>query len=227
LRLDNKVTKTIARGAALLVILAGIALGIIYRADIHPLTIRDMIAGNPWAPAIFIGLQIAASLLWVPRTVLGLAAGLLFGIVWGLIWAIVGATLGAAAGFAFARFMGGEGVLDHSPRIGRMIQRAEEGGWRAVAILRLIPGPPHSGINTLLALTELSWRDYLIGSFLGMLPITFIQVEIGASGSAVFAGEGGWVLGCVLLAVGLAASFFLKRVGRKAGMDESDTGANA
>jgi uncharacterized membrane protein YdjX (TVP38/TMEM64 family) len=73
----------------------------------------------------------------------------------------------------------------------------------------------------------LSWRDYLIGSFLGMLPITFIQVEIGASGSAVFAGEGGWLLGCVLLAVGLAASFFLKRVGRKAGMDESDTGANA
>ena len=54
MRLDNKVTKTIARGAALLVILAGIALGIIYRADIHPLTIRDMIAGNPWAPAIFL-----------------------------------------------------------------------------------------------------------------------------------------------------------------------------
>jgi membrane protease YdiL (CAAX protease family) len=75
--------------------------------------------------------------------------------------------------------MGGGGVLDASPRIGRMIERAEEGGWRSVAILRLIPGPPHSGINTLLALTNLSWRDYLIGSFLGMLPITFVQVDIG------------------------------------------------
>jgi uncharacterized membrane protein YdjX (TVP38/TMEM64 family) len=221
------VTKNIFRGVALLVILAGIVLGVVYHADIHPLTIRNMIAGNPWAPVIFIGLQIAASLLWVPRTVLGLAAGLLFGIVWGLIWAIAGATLGAAAGFAFARFMGGGGVLDASPRIGRMNERAEEGGWRSVAILRLIPGPPHSGINTLLALTNLSWRDYLVGSFLGMLPITFVQVEIGASGSAVFAGESGWLIGCVLLAAGLAASFFLKRVGRKAGLDESDTGANA
>ncbi|HSC59847.1 MAG TPA: TVP38/TMEM64 family protein [Rhizomicrobium sp.] len=221
-------TKNIARGIALLLILAGIVLGVIYRNDIHPLAIRNMIVGNPWAPVIFIGLQIAASLLWVPRTVLGLAAGLLFGIAWGLIWAIVGATLGAAAGFGFARWMGGEGVLDHSPRIGRMIQRAEEGGWRAVAILRLIPGPPHSAINTLLALTELSWRDYLIGSFLGMLPITVIQVEIGASGSAVFAGEGGWLIGCLLLAVGLAASFLLKRAGRKVGgLDESDTEANA
>jgi uncharacterized membrane protein YdjX (TVP38/TMEM64 family) len=221
------VTKTIARGVALLLIVAGIVLGILYRHDIHPLTIRDMIAGNPWAPLIFICLQIAASLLWVPRTILGLAAGLIFGLVWGLVWAIVGATLGAAAGFGFARFMGGEGVLDHSPRIGRMIRRAEEGGWRAVAILRLIPGPPHSAINTLLALTELSWRDYLIGSFAGMLPITFVQVEIGASGSAVFAGEGGLLIGCVALALGLAASFFLKRVGRKAGMDDTDTEANA
>ena len=35
------------------------------------------------------------------------------------------------------------------------------------------------------------------------------------------------MLGCVLLALGLAASFFLKRAGRKAGLDESDTGANA
>ena len=220
-------TKNILRGVALLVIVAGVVLGVIYRHDIHPLTIRDMIAGNPWAPAIFIGLQITASLLWVPRTVLGLAAGLLFGIVWGLVWAIVGATLGAAAGFGFARWMGGEGILDHSPRIGRLIQRAEEGGWRAVAILRLIPGPPHSAINTLLALTELSWRDYLIGSFIGMLPITFVQVEIGASGSAVFAGESGWLIGCVALALGLAASFLLKRFGRKAEMDESDTGASA
>ncbi|HEY2033454.1 MAG TPA: TVP38/TMEM64 family protein [Rhizomicrobium sp.] len=218
-------TKTVLRVVALLVILAGIVLGFVYRADIHPLAIRDMIAGNAWAPLIFIGLQIAASLLWVPRTILGLAAGLIFGLAWGLVWAIVGATLGAAAGFEFARWMGGEGVLDHSPRIGRMIQRAEEGGWRAVAILRLIPGPPHSGINTLLALTELSWRDYLIGSFVGMLPITFVQVEIGASGGAVFSGESGWLIGCVLLALGLAASFLLKRVGRKAG--ESDTGANA
>jgi uncharacterized membrane protein YdjX (TVP38/TMEM64 family) len=216
---ETPVAKTIARAIALLAILAGIALGIIYRNDIHPMAVRDMIAGSPWAPVIFIGLQIAASLLWVPRTVLGLAAGLVFGLVWGLVWAMVGAILGAAAGFAFARWMGGGGVLDASPRIGRMIQRAEEGGWRAVAILRLIPGPPHSLINTMLALTNLSWRDYLIGSFFGMLPITFVQVDIGASGGAVFSGQSGWLIGCVLLAVGLAATFFLRRAGNKAAMD--------
>jgi uncharacterized membrane protein YdjX (TVP38/TMEM64 family) len=204
--------KNVVRGAVLLLILTGIVLGIVYRHDIDPLKVREMIAANPFAPLIFIGLQIAASLLWVPRTVLGIAAGLIFGIVWGLVWAMTGAMLGAAAGFAFVRFMGAEGVLDASPRIGKMVERAESGGWRAVAILRLIPGPPHSLINTLLALTNLKWRDYLIGSFAGMLPITFVQVDIGAGGGAVFEGHTGWIIGCALLAAALAVSFVVKRV---------------
>jgi uncharacterized membrane protein YdjX (TVP38/TMEM64 family) len=204
--------KYLVRGVALLLILSGIALAIVYRHDIHPLVIRDMIAKSPYAPLLFIAMQIAASLLWVPRTMLGIAAGLIFGLLWGVVWAITGAVLGAAAGFAFVHWMGAEGVLDSSPRIGRMVERAEAGGWRAVAILRLIPGPPHSLTNTVLALTNISWRDYLIGSFIGMLPITFVQVDIGASGSAVFQGQGGWLIACVLLALALGVSFLVKRV---------------
>ena len=204
--------KYLVRGAALLLILTGIVLAIVYRNDIHPLLIRDMIAKSPYAPLLFIALQVAASLLWVPRTMLGIAAGLVFGLVWGLVWAMIGAIAGAAAGFAFVHWMGAEGVLDASPRIGKLVERAESGGWRAVAILRLIPGPPHSLINTLLALTNLKWRDYLIGSFIGMLPITFVQVDIGAGGGAVFQGQGGWLIGCVLLAVALGVSFLVKRV---------------
>lgn len=207
--------KNIVRGIALLAIVAGIVLAIVYRAQIHPLTIRNMLAANPYAPLVFIALQIAASLLWVPRTVLGIAAGLVFGFVWGMIWAMIGMVAGAAAGFAFARWMGAEGVLDASPRIGKMVERAESGGWRAVAILRLIPGPPHSLVNTLLALTNLSWRDYMIGSFLGMLPITFVQVDIGASGGAVFQGHSGWIVACLLLALALGVSFFVRRVAAK------------
>lgn len=207
--------KILLRGIALLAVVAGIALAIVYRSDIHALAVRDALAANRYAPLVFIGLQILASLLWVPRTVLGIAAGLLFGLFWGMLWAIIGAIMGAAAGFAFVRGMGAEGILDTSPRIGKLIERAETGGWRTVAILRLIPGPPHSLINTLLALTNISWRDYLVGSFIGMLPITFVQVDIGASGNAVFQGQGGWIVACLLLAAALAVSFLVKRVARQ------------
>jgi uncharacterized membrane protein YdjX (TVP38/TMEM64 family) len=55
-------------------------------------------------------------------------------------------------------------MLDESPAIGAMVKKYEHGGWRAVAILRLTP-LPHSVTNTLLAMTNVSWRDYLLGSF--------------------------------------------------------------
>lgn len=197
---------------ALVALAAGIVIAIVYHKAIHPAAIRDAIAAHPLAPAIFIALQIAASLLFVPRTVLGIAAGLIFGLVWGSVWASVGAVAGAAAGFALVRWFGVTGVLDESPGVGAMVKRAEQGGWRAVAILRLTP-VPHSVANTVLAMTNLSWRDYLLGSVIGMLPMTLVQVDIGASGSAILNGRQ-WMLACLMLALGLAASFLLKQVSR-------------
>ncbi len=197
------------RIGALLMVAGGIALALFYRHAIDPAAIRDAIAAHPLAPVLFIALQVAASLLFVPRLVLGIAAGLMFGCVWGTVLALVGALAGAAAGFALARWFGAGGVLDHSPGIGAMVQKCEDGGWRAVAILRLMP-VPHSVANTLLAMTNVSWRDYLIGSFAGMAPMTLAQVDIGASGVALLSG-GQWLLACLMLALGLGATFLLKR----------------
>ncbi|MEY4707816.1 MAG: hypothetical protein RJB58_1539 [Pseudomonadota bacterium] len=203
---------------ALGMLAAGIAAAIYWRDMIDPVAIRDAIAANPFAPVIFIGLQMAASLLFVPRTVLGIAAGLIFGFFWGTIWAITGALAGAAAGFAFVRWFGATGMLDTSPGIGRLVERAETGGWRTVAILRLTP-LPHSLTNTLLAMTNLSWRHYLIGSFVGMLPMTLAQVDIGAAGVALLQGEQ-WLVACLMLAAGIGASFWL---GRRGSQSRSDT----
>ena len=199
------------RIVALLMLVAGIAAAILYRDAIDPVAIKSAIAANPLAPVIFIGLQMAASLLFVPRTVLGIAAGLIFGFFWGTVWALLGALAGAAAGFAFVRWFGATGVLDTSPGIGRLVARAETGGWRSVAILRLTP-LPHSLTNTLLAMTNLSWRNYLIGSFIGMLPMTLAQVDIGAAGVALLQGEQ-WLVACLMLAAGIAATFWLGRRG--------------
>jgi len=197
---------------ALLVVVLGIALAFLYRHAIDPMAIRDAIAANPLAPVIFIALQVVASLLFVPRTVLGIAAGLVFGFYWGMLWALCGAMAGAATAFALARWFGVTGVLDESPGMGAMVRKAGQGGWRAVAILRLTP-VPHSLANTLLAMTNLSWRDYLLGSFAGMLPMTIAQVDIGASGSAILNGRQ-WLLACLMLALGLAATFLLRRIWR-------------
>lgn len=184
----------------------------VHRGAIDPAAIRDAIQNDPLAPLIFVALQVVASLLFVPRTILGIAAGLIFGLAWGSFWALIGAEAGAAAGFALVRWIGaGRVSLEDTPKLGPLIERAEAGGWQAVALLRLVPGLPHGIVNTALGLTRISWRDYLIGSFAGMLPMTVAQVDIGAAGGMALAGGRAWFVATLVGALGLAATYLLKR----------------
>ena len=50
-----------------------IAIAFVWRQAVDPIAIRDAIAAHPLAPVIFVALQVAASLLFVPRLVLGVA----------------------------------------------------------------------------------------------------------------------------------------------------------
>jgi uncharacterized membrane protein YdjX (TVP38/TMEM64 family) len=202
------------RLAAAMAIAAGAAVSIymVRQGTIDPSAIRDVIAGSPMAPLVFILLQVAASLVFIPRTFLGIAAGLMFGLAWGSALAIAGAMAGAAAGFALWRWIGeGQVDLEATPWLGPLLEKAERDGWRMVAIVRLIPALPHSLANTALALTRIGWKDYLIGSFLGMLPMTLVQVDLGNTGVQVLEGRSGWLVSLVLLALLAGASVLLRR----------------
>ncbi len=186
---------------------------------IGPTTIHDALAHNRLAVPVFILLQIVASLTFIPRLILGVAAGLIFGFAWGAVWAILGAEAGAAVGFALWRWIGA-GAIDLKATAKRRriadiarqsAELAEKGGWRAVAITRLMP-LPHSFVNIALALTKVGWVDYLVGSLIGMLPMTLLQVDIGAAGGKLLQGDGAWLAASLLLALGLAGSFLMKRL---------------
>jgi hypothetical protein len=50
--------------------------------------------------------------------------------------------------------------------------------------------------------------------------MTLAQVDVGASGGEILKGGGQWALACMALAIGLAATFLLRRAGR--GSQSSD-----
>ena len=188
-------------------------------ADPHLL--RERIANSPFAPGIFVLLCIVSSLIFVPRTIMAAAAGLIFGLSWGLVWATIGSTAGAAAGFLLARYAS-MGVVDETslPRLAPLLKAAERTGWRAIAVIRLVP-LPHTPVNFALGVTALRFRSYLAGSFIGMLPMTFVYTQAGASGGSVLSGEH-WVIPMVTTAALLAVSLVLPKLGmlrRRAGVD--------
>lgn len=204
------------RLAVVALLLCGIAAAWRWRALVDPRAMTAAIARYPATPLVFLAAQIAASLLFVPRTLLAIAAGLLFGIWWGTVWAALGSLAGAAAGFLLARYVN-SGFLDPEgdPRIGPFLSRVETGGWRVVALVRLVPVLPHSLTNYALGLTRLPLASYALGSLLGQMPVTIACVNLGAAGGRLAGGEAGWLAPSLVAAAALGLSFLIPAFARR------------
>jgi uncharacterized membrane protein YdjX (TVP38/TMEM64 family) len=205
--------RLVGRLMVLVLLAAGMVAVWLNRAVLEPNAIRTAIEAHPAiAPLLFLLLHIVASLLFVPRTLMGLVAGGVFDFWWGLLWAATGSVLGAVAGFLIARYVNSGMIdLESLPKLGPVLQRAEAGGWRAVTMLRLIPVIPHSFSNYALGLTRLSLSGYALGSLLGQLPMTIAYVSFGAAGGRAVAGGQDWLLPAIVGAIALAASILLPR----------------
>ena len=184
-----------------------------WRTVLDPATISAAIAHYPTAPLGFLAVHIAASLLFVPRTLLAIVAGLLFGVGWGIVWAASGSVAGAVAGFLAARHL--TSGLDDLGRFGPLAAQVERGGWRAVTMLRLIPVMPHSVANYGLGLTKLPLGSYALGSLLGQLPMTIAYVELGAAGERLMIGGASWVQPTLIGLAALALSLFIPAIARR------------
>ena len=205
------------RRAARLVLLGLLAIGAAsvwrWRAILDPTTITAAIDRYPAAPLGFLAVHTAASLLFIPRTLLAIVAGLLFGIGWGIVWAASGSVAGAVAGFLVARYIN-SGLIDLR-RLGPLADKVERGGWRAVAMLRLIPVIPHSLANYALGLTRLSLGAYALGSLLGQLPMTVAYVDLGAAGERLMLGAASWVEPTAIGLVALVLSMLIPAIARR------------
>ena len=183
-----------------------------WRAVLDPTTITGAIDRYPAAPLGFLFVHVAASLLFVPRTLLAIVAGLLFGMGWGIVWVALGSVAGAIAGFLVARYIN-SGLID-AAHLGPVVAQVERGGWRAVAVLRLIPVIPHSLANYALGLTRLPLAAYAFGSLLGQLPMTVAYVDLGVAGERLVLGGASWIAPTLIGLTALSLSLLIPVIAR-------------
>ena len=110
---------------------------------------------------------------------LTIAGGFLFGPWLGGAYAVVGATLGATVVFLAAR----AGLAGLAVRAGPWVQRIETGfrrnGLNYLLVLRLIPIFPFWLVNLVAGAAGLRLWVYVLGTFIGMMPVTFIFASLG------------------------------------------------
>lgn len=120
-----------------------------------------------------------------------IAGGFLFGLVGGGLIVVVGATVGATVLFLIARTAVG-GFL--KARAGPFVRKMED-GFRQNAlcyllVLRLIPIFPFWLVNLVPAFIGVSTPTYIVATFFGIIPGTFVYASVGNGLSTLFeAGE--------------------------------------
>mgnify|MGYP004001796589 FL=1 len=139
---------------------------------------RENYTISTFAYAMAYGLATAISLpgaIW-----LTIAGGFMFGHFKGGLLVLFGATVGAviiflAARYAFADFF-------HA-KCGKMIQKMEAGfqenAFSYLLVLRLVPLFPFWLVNIVPAFLGVSVRTYVITTFLGIIPGTFVYASLG------------------------------------------------
>lgn len=112
--------------------------------------------------------------------IMTLAGGFLFGTVVGGLTVVVGATIGATALFLIARTALGDILRAKAgPFLGRMEAGFQENALSYLLVLRLIPLFPFWLVNLVPAFLGVSTSTYVIGTFIGIIPGTFVFASVG------------------------------------------------
>ncbi|MDT3736062.1 MAG: VTT domain-containing protein [Denitratisoma sp.] len=164
--------------AAAFVLLYFTPVGALVR-DIHRL--RAFLAGDDlWAEVVYVMLVFGLVAAGAPRLIFYVLGGLAFGFWQGLLLAQVGAVAGSGLTFWAVRHGGRAWFERHFGRH-RLVGRAfrVRSSVKAVVLIRQLPLTSVM-INSGLALSQVSARAFLVGTFIGYLPQGIIAVLIGS-----------------------------------------------
>jgi uncharacterized membrane protein YdjX (TVP38/TMEM64 family) len=134
-------------------------------------------------PAVFIAAYILACVLFFPGAALTLGAGALFGVVRGSILVSIASTLGATAAFLIGRYAARDWVarkISGNAKFSAIDKAVGREGWKIVGLTRLSPVFPFNLLNYAYGLTNVRLRDYVLASWVGMMPGTIMYVYIGS-----------------------------------------------
>src|SRR5947207_1363258 len=221
----------ILRALTLLSLLAAAVAGLIGLSFNQPL--REDVGeslgwfrGSAWGPVVFAAVYVLACLV-LPGSLITLAAGSLFGVVVGTAVVSLSSVTGASLAFGLGRTLA-RGLIEKrvagNPRFRALDQAVAAGGFKIVLLTRLSPLFPFTLLNYAFGLTKVRFRDYVLASWIGMLPGTVMYVYLGSTvkelaNIAAGSTEGGPARR-VLFFVGLAATVvvtvYVTRLARQA-----------
>lgn len=133
------------------------------------------VAGRPWLPLALFAITVVALQIAVPQGLIVIATTLLLGLWLGVATALAGTVAGASVTYFLGRWLARRPVRRYAGvrfrRISRLIARR---GIVNMAVVNLLPIGPYTMVNLAAGTSHIRFRDFLIGSTLGIVPTTVV-----------------------------------------------------
>lgn len=126
---------------------------------------------TPGAPLLALGIFVAGGLVALPLTVLVVVCDLVFGLWHGFLYSLLGAMVSAMVTYALGHFLGRNTVRRFAgKKLNELNRRLARRGLITMIIVRIIPVAPFTIINMVAGAARIRFRDFVIGSAIGLLP---------------------------------------------------------
>jgi len=168
---------------------------------VKPEEIRAAIrSAGPMAPFLYLLIYSIAPVFFVPGWIISIAGGLAFGALWGTVLTVVGATIGATLAFLVARHLGRDFVARLlKGKWAALDDQTATHGFQVIFFLRLIPLVPFNALDYIAGLSKVGVRDYILGTFLGIIPGTFAYVYLGSALTDIYSWQFAGAVGLLIL----------------------------
>jgi uncharacterized membrane protein YdjX (TVP38/TMEM64 family) len=227
----NHPRSSLGRVIALLVIIIGLFLAMRFLPVQQWLRNFNDWVGHMGATGIFVFIvvYVVATVFMAPGSILTIGAGFAFGLWKGFLAVSAGATLGASLAFLVARFIARDKIAAIAQRYEKF-QRIDSAigkqGAKLIFLLRLSPLIPFNLSNYFYGLTGVKFWPYVLASWIGMMPGTFLYVYIGTAGKAAVSAAAGdeamkqgwqyWTFLGIGLAATVVATIWVTKIARDA-----------
>ncbi|MCC7326158.1 MAG: VTT domain-containing protein [Burkholderiales bacterium] len=186
--------------------------------------------GEAWMLLAVPALFVLAGFVLVPVTLLIALTVAVYGGLYGGALAFAGAMASAAAGYALGRSLGRDVVRRYAGRrLNVLSRRLAKRGLLAVLLVRVLPIAPFAVVNVVGGATHLGWRDFLLGTALGLLPgLVMTSAFIDRAIAAVRTPDPGSIalLALLLLTIAVAVVTMQRKLRPDAGCDPAGRSQN-
>lgn len=130
---------------------------------------------NWWFPIVYVLIYVLGVVISFSGLILTVSGGLIFGTIKGTILNVIASNIGASIAFLIGRYLGRDFVEKLAKgKLKSIDDKIEQSGFLTILRLRLIPVVPFNLLNYASGFSKIKYRDYAIGSLIGMFPGTFI-----------------------------------------------------